>query len=61
MNDIYGNALPILEGHEKALVVLGLWIFFGFLILAALRQWDEWQEKKNNPDPYTDDNNLGSH
>lgn len=61
MIDVFGSEVPLLEGHEKALVLLVFWVFFGFMIFAAMRQWEDWQERKRKPDPYTDENNLGSH
>ena len=61
MPDVFGGDAPILEGHEKALILLVFWVFFGFMIFAAMRQWEDWQEKKKIHDPYKDDNNLGSH
>ena len=60
MNDVFGSNAPLLEGHEKAILLLLFWIFLGFIILSAMRQWEQWKDKKK-PDPYMDDDNLGSH
>jgi len=73
MKDIYGNDLPIIEGHEQAFWILGAYVFVMVIYFGFKRHWKDVQhlmEARKKPrilrpfnerdyDPYQDDNNLG--
>jgi hypothetical protein len=72
MKDIYGNDLPIIEGHEQAFWILGAGLFVFIVYVGLLRHWKDvrriMEARKTKPvlrpfherdDPYQDDNNLG--
>ena len=72
MKDIYGNEMPIIEGHEQALWILAAAIFITIIYLGlkshikdALKILESRKEKPvlrdfhDRDDPHQDHNNLG--
>ena len=70
MKDVFGNDLPIVEGHEQALWFLGAWVFLTIIYVGLRRHWKDVRRILQKPrtlrpfnerdyDPYQDDNNLG--
>jgi len=74
MKDIYGNEMPIIEGHEQAFWILGAFIFLTLVYLGFKNHLKDVQriieERKPKPilrdfhdrdDPHQDHDNLGRH
>lgn len=74
MKDIYGNDLPIIEGHEQALWILAAGVFVAIVYVGLVRHWADvrrlMEARKKKPvlrdfherdEPYENYDNLGRH